>query len=313
MSQTSPRCRALVALVTMLAGVALGCGGSGSALKPPPNNVERFNADGVLRLELGDLGAAQSLFEAALADAEPVDDLAGQVEAWSNLGAVARARGDLAGALTCYTSALRVHRALGSRDAAEARARLNLGIVLAALHRTDEARAQISASLAIAQTTGDKSIERSARVGLASIDLAQGKHEAARATTALVAKQAKAAGDRAALSAALPIEAAALDRLGRLDEARERLLFALAIDRNRRDAVMVRDDLLALASIAERTKAPCDAVSLLGRAALVSRRLGRQASADAEIAHALSLASDGSCPADDVAAVKAASHKDGGP
>jgi tetratricopeptide (TPR) repeat protein len=313
MSRTSQRCRTLVALLTMLAGVVLGCGGSGSPLKAPPSNVERFNADGVMRLELGDLGAAQSLFEAALADAEPVDDLAGQVEAWSNLGAVARARGDLPGALTCYTSALRVHRALGTRNAAEARARLNLGIVLAALRRTDEARAQISASLDIAQATGNKSIERSARVALASIDLAQGKHEAARAAAAQVAKQATDAGDRAALSAALPIEAAALERLGRLEEARERLLLALAIDRDRRDAVPVRDDLLALAAIAERTKAPCDAVSLLGRAALVSRRLGRQAIADAELAHALSLAAGGNCPGDDVAAIKAASQKNGGP
>jgi tetratricopeptide (TPR) repeat protein len=312
MSQTCQRCRALLALLTMLAGGVIACGGSGSALKPPPTNVERFNADGVLRLELGDLGAAQSLFEAALADAEPVDDLAGQVEAWSNLGAVARARGDLPGALACYTSALRVHRSLGTRNAAEARARLNLGIVLAALRRTDDARAQVTTSLDLARANKEKSVERSARVALASIDLTQGKHEAARAAAAQVAKEANEAGDRSALAAALPIEAAALDKLGRPGDARQRLLLALAIDRERRDAVQVRDDLLALAAIAERTKAPCEAVSFLGRAALVSRRLSRQATADAELAHALSIAEGGNCPGDDMAAVKAARPLDGG-
>jgi tetratricopeptide (TPR) repeat protein len=293
-------------MLAVLAGGAGACGGSGPALKPPPTNVERFNADGVQRLEQGDLGGAQSLFEAALADAEPVDDLTGQVEAWSNLGAVARARGDLPGALTCYTTALRIHRAVGTRDAAEARARLNLGIVLAALRRTDEARPELALSLEIARARGEKSMERSVRVALASLDLTQNKYEAARTAAAQIAKEAEAAGDRTALSAALPIEAAALDRLGRLDEARQRLLFALAIDRDRRDAVQVRDDLLALATIAERTKASCDAVSLLGRAARVSRSLGRRETAEAELSRALSLAeAAGSCPGDEVVAIKA--------
>ena len=99
--------RAIVAM-TALASMALvlaAC--AGPKVGPPPSAAARLNAEGLRRLERGDDAGAEEMLRGALREAELIDDLTSQAEAWNNLGALAMATPSQGSACTARSRAAR--------------------------------------------------------------------------------------------------------------------------------------------------------------------------------------------------------------
>src|SRR6202044_871833 len=93
--------------------------GCGSAPPPAPSTAQRLNAEGLVRLDRGEGDEADDAFQSALQEAELVDDLQSQAEAWNNRGALAFARGHCEDAWKMHAAALRIHQLRGVRDEGE--------------------------------------------------------------------------------------------------------------------------------------------------------------------------------------------------
>ncbi|MCC6647107.1 MAG: tetratricopeptide repeat protein [Polyangiaceae bacterium] len=279
---------ARVALMLGLSILGAGCGGAPPP-RPPVTSASRFNAEGLRRLERGDLGGAEGMLRDALREAELVDDLPGQAEAYSNLGALAAAQGDPAGALAMHTAALRAHLAAGAGTRGEARARTNVGSALLSVGRRDDAAAEFARAREIARALSDERVGLVARVGEATLALTRSPEEAERLARDAAAL-ARSLGEQAPLASALVAAGVATEARG--DHAGARALYdeALSLDKAREDPGAVADDLARLSHVDERLGRRAEAASFAARRSRVLRRMGRLADARAAMERAASLA-----------------------
>jgi tetratricopeptide (TPR) repeat protein len=277
--------RARLVLVALLTCGALGCG-SPPARAPEPTSAERFNAEGLRRLERGELDGAVEMFRAALREAELVDDLIGQAEAWNNLGAVAMVQDAPERAWSNHTNALRLYRLAEVRDLGEVETLTNLGSALLASGRPEEARTQFEEAVELGETLKGAEAVTVARVGLAAVALQAGDFTEASQQAAAAGKSARRRGDVATLAAALAVQGAAAEAMGELRRARALFNEALEIDRKREVPHAVRDHLRALARVAQRQNDEQEAAALLTRCARISRWLGQLDAAESELRRA---------------------------
>lgn len=309
----SPRLLFASVWLVAAAPAVVGCG-SGPAPRPQVSAATRFNAEGLRRLERGDLAGAEGMLRDALREAELVDDLPGQAEAYSNLGALAAQKGDADGALAMHLAALRAHLSAGAGTRGEARARTNVGGALMSAGRRDEARREFERAIAVSDALGDPKVALTARVGLATLALSRSPEEAER-----LAKQAadlaRREGDDAALASALVAEGVAREARGDHATAKARYEEALALDKKREDPTSVADDLERLSRVEERLAHRDVAASLSARRSRVLRRMGRLGDAIAAMARAASLApgSDGDAYRVELDALKSAQKPDAPP
>jgi tetratricopeptide (TPR) repeat protein len=282
----------LLALPLSTLALLAACG-SAPASRPAPAPAARYNGEGLRRLERGDLRGAEELFRDALREAELLDDLQGQAEAWNNLGALSASRGALPDARAQHAVALRLYLARGSEDPGLLRTRTNLGSALLALDAVNDAESQFNEAIALASRLGQPDAASLARVGLATIALRRSQPQRALELARNEVALARRANLPSSHAAALTIEAAALELLGQLEEARLRLEEALSLDRKREHPPAVREDLRALARLRERQGARSEAASYLARAARVSRRMEDLDAARSELRRAIELLGDG--------------------
>ncbi|MDW8251564.1 MAG: hypothetical protein RMJ98_19895 [Myxococcales bacterium] len=266
----------------------VSCGAPPSA-RPSSSAARRFNGEGLRRLERGDLKGAEEMFHDALREAELVDDLSGQAEAWNNLGALAAARGAPRDAWAYHATALRFYQLRSVPDLGQIRAHANLGSAMLLVGSVDEAEVQFRAASALAEQLGRPDAGAMARVGLAAAKLRRGQAEQAASLANREVQDARRRGDDGVRAAALSIEGAALELLGRLPEAQIRYEEALVLDRRREHPGAVRDDLRALARLSERQGDRVGAATYLTRAARVSRRMEDLDSSEEELSRAIRL------------------------
>lgn len=269
----------------------VACGGP--KVGPPPTTAERLNAEAVRRLDRGDDRGAEEMIRSALREAELVDDLVGQAEAWNNLGALEMARGKFREAWSAHAMALSLHQATKVRSVGEVRTRSNLGAALLAAGKVGDARAQFEEAVALGDKIGDPKAARLAKVGLASVALHDGN--AARAL-ALSRETLDGSGD-ATEGGAFAVQGAAEEALGDLPPARAAYEHALDIDRRHAVPRAVAEDLRGLARVAERSGNVGEATALLTRSSRIARRLGERNMAVRDLERAIELsgaaASDG--------------------
>jgi tetratricopeptide (TPR) repeat protein len=280
--------RGLVRVAVALGVAVVACGGK----RPPePTTAERLNAEGLTRLERGEGEAADDLFRNALMEAELVDDLKSQAEAWNNRGVLAFSRGDCEGAWRDHAAALRLHALRGVRDAGEVRTRVNLGTALLACGKRDEARTNLTEAEGLARSLKDEHEATRARLGLAGLALAEGRAEdAAKGARAITESKPD---DDATRAAALALEGTALEAMNHLSEAKARFEAAADVDRRREAPTSVASDLKALARVAERAGDAGLASAYLLRASRIDRNLGALDVAARELARAKDLAARG--------------------
>ncbi len=283
----NPRPLALAAVLLLA-----GCGASPAA-RPPASAAYRYNGEGLRRLERGDLKGAGEMFHDALREAELVDDLGGQAEAWNNLGALASARGEPREAWAYHAGALRFYQLRGGAEPGQIRAHSNLGGAMLLAGSVDEAASQFRAAAALAGQLREPAAAAMARVGLAAVALRRGDPGGAAALAHAEADEARRRGNDGVLAAALSIEGASLELLDRHADARARHEEALALDRKREHPGAVRDDLRALARLAERQGDRGAAAAYLTRAARVSRRMEDLDVSEAELKRAIELGGEG--------------------
>jgi tetratricopeptide (TPR) repeat protein len=290
----------LALVLAHVAGLALllvACGGPKQG--PPPTAAQRLNAEGVRRLDRGDAAGADQMIHEALKEAELVDDLVAQAEAWNNLGALATARGNAREAWSAHATALRLHQATKTRTTGEVRTRANLGAALLALGKTADAKAEFEEAVNLAERIGEPDAARLARVGLAAVALRAGDAARALALARALAEAKSDAGGSgadgaassgdAARSSAFALAGAAEEALGDLRGARASYERALDLDRKRDAPRAVAEDLEGLARVAARAGNAADAASFLARSARVARRLGDRAAAARHLGRAIEL------------------------
>jgi tetratricopeptide (TPR) repeat protein len=268
-----------------------GCAGPPET--PPVSPVQKLNAEGLHRFDRGEPDGAEEMFRAALREAELVDDLPGQAEAWNNLGTLAFARGDLDDATTYHLFALRLYERRRPRQRGEVRARTNLGNVLLASRRTREASDQFTAARRLAEHLGAADVGLRARAGLAALLLESGEPARALSESGEVIRAAGEAKDDEAAAAALAVQAEALLASARPLEARASLERALELDRKRAAPFAVAQDLRGLARVAERLGDRAAAADLLLRCSRISRWVGMLELAERELAAASALLEQG--------------------
>jgi len=259
------------------------CGGP--KVGPPPTTAERLNAEAVRRLDRGDDLGAEEMIRAALREAELVDDLVAQAEAWNNLGALEMARGKYREAWSAHATALSLHQATKVRGVGEVRTRSNLGSALLAAGKVVEAKAQFEEAVGLGDKIGEPKAARVAQVGLASVALRDG--DASRALS--LSRLALDASGDAAEGGAFAVQGAADEALGDLPAARAAYEHAIDIDRRRAVPRAVAEDLRGLARVAERSGNPTEATALLTRSSRISRRLGELNIAVRDLERAIEL------------------------
>jgi tetratricopeptide (TPR) repeat protein len=287
-----------VACAALLVGVA--CGSAEPPLVETP--AQTRNVEGVRRLDRGDLAMAEDAFQGALREAELIDDLGRQGEAWSNLGTVAMARGDWNGASFCFARALAIYAQSPARGRSEVSARANHGSVLLELGRAGEAKAQFEQASRLAAQVGDARGGLLAEIGLATVKLRTGDIAAARQLAGAARARAEPMGDLSIVGAALGVEGGALEAQGDLARAAEVYERALAMDREAGNPVSVLSDLRGLGRVATRRGDRGRAALLTARAARVEKSLGRFDEAEADLGKAVALA-QGTLGEEDLAAL----------
>ncbi len=266
------------AVAGLVAVLVAGGGCFGGVKDPPPlGHAATQNLAGVKRLAVGDTVGAEELFRRALAHAELEDDLVGQAESWTNLGAVWLARGRADEALERYREAHALHAQAGHEEGI-ARTHVNMGTAELARGRVGPARASFLEALAryerleddVAAATG----AARARIGLASVLRAENKPAEAVAELERAKQLALEAGDERTLAAALANLGLLHEGAGRLDLAEAALGAALELDKKRVDPVEIGNGLDALARVVEARGDAGRARALLRRAVRVRRQLG---------------------------------------
>jgi diguanylate cyclase (GGDEF)-like protein/putative nucleotidyltransferase with HDIG domain len=153
-----------------------------------------LNVLAAVRWRQGDLDEAERLFGEALQRGTSTTDPRLQVDVMTNLGSLAKIRGDFREALRCYEEALahgRLHslldNILGTLN--------NLGIANMALRRLDAAEDAFSEALTIANALGGLSIRIQLEVNCASLQIEKGDYAEAKRRCDRAMKLAEHLGD----------------------------------------------------------------------------------------------------------------------
>ncbi|HEV7993415.1 MAG TPA: diguanylate cyclase [Gemmatimonadaceae bacterium] len=153
-----------------------------------------LNVLAAVRWRQGDLDEAERLFHEALERGTSATDPRLQVDVMTNLGSLAKIRGDFREALRCYEEALahgRLHslldNILGTLN--------NLGIANIALRRFDAAEDAFSEALTIANALGGLSIRIQLEVNCAELQIEKGDYTEARRRCDRAMKLAAHLGD----------------------------------------------------------------------------------------------------------------------
>jgi diguanylate cyclase (GGDEF)-like protein/putative nucleotidyltransferase with HDIG domain len=128
-----------------------------------------LNVRAAAHWRLGDLDAAEETFQDALARGTSPDDPRLYVDVTTNLGSLARVRGDVRGALRFYQDALAHGRRHSLLDNIVGTLN-NLGIVNLELGRHDEAEASFTEALSIANALGGLSMRIQLEVNMALLE-----------------------------------------------------------------------------------------------------------------------------------------------
>jgi CHAT domain-containing protein/predicted negative regulator of RcsB-dependent stress response len=175
-----------------------------------------LNNTGVIHLSRGDLRSALEAFDEGLARRTgPEDQLAADL--LGNLGAVHFNQGNLDLALDYLKRSVAVQEALGNEFGA-IHERIQSGGVLASLGRTEEARATLVQSAALAEKGGAQEAEATARAYLTRLLLEDGRLDDAQAEVQRAVARARG-GNVDALVPALCLQALTLVRLQRAADA----------------------------------------------------------------------------------------------
>ena len=153
-----------------------------------------LNVLAAVRWRQGDLDEAERLFHEALQRGTSTTDPRLQVDVMTNLGSLAKIRGDFREALRCYGEALahgRLHslldNILGTLN--------NLGIANMALHRLDAAEDAFTEALTIANALGGLSFRIQLEVNCASLQIEKGDFAEAKRRCDRAMKLASHLGD----------------------------------------------------------------------------------------------------------------------
>lgn len=253
---------------------------------PSPERAAASYTAGVLCHPLGAYKRAMERFETALNDWRMCEDRHGEARALDALGAMARRRGDFAGAAALHEQALALARELDD-DFAIVESLTNLGIAAAFRSDYDKSAGCFREGLALAQRLGDRVAEKTlwndlgdlaqrrgaaresvepfersleiarelgdrdgiatALVNLAEVRSALGESDRAAALAAEGVHRLRSGGTRAFLAAALYVSGRILRDRDELDGALDAMREALAIYRELGDASGTAHSLEALA------------------------------------------------------------------
>jgi tetratricopeptide (TPR) repeat protein len=274
-------------LVLGCGALVLACGGPKGA---PPTTAQRLNSEGLLRLERGDSATADDMFRDAIAEAELVDDLKSQAEAWNNRGGIAFLKGSCDGAVEAHSIALRLHALRRVRDEGELRTRVNLANVLVTCGKREEARPHLREAEALAAKVPKSKEAVAARVAAATLQLSDGNAQGALGAAGPLVEDARKLEAPGVLAAALALSAEVKEASGDLAGARVDAEEALELDRKREAPPAVATDLRILARVHERLSDAATASALWLRYARIERRLGNLDEATGGLGRARELA-----------------------
>jgi tetratricopeptide (TPR) repeat protein len=270
-----------------LFGYTLPVGCSGPPQVPPMTGAQRYNAEGLRQLERGELASADLMFHDALKEAELIDDLQGQAEAWNNLGALAMAHGDASQAYAHHWRALQLYATRGTRDVGEIRTRTNLGVALLAQKQFPRAKEQFEEAIHLAGVLKQQDRSLLAASGLTLLHLQEGLIDQALQEAQSLISRAEKAHDQEVLASGWATLAAIYQAKKDIPQAEKAIQKALVLDREREAPVAVANDLLALASLYQQNKEWEQAAMTLARCSRVERRLGLFAQAEQHLRTAI--------------------------
>ncbi len=193
-----------------------------SAIQDKPDILRAQNGIGANLMIQADFARARKTLQEALQTAREIGDQSGVVEVLINQAAVSLELGDLDQAQQEIDPALAAARKLGlKRDVALA---LMVGAdILVTRDELGSAETMYREATGLGAQAGEKGIDASGRLGLASLALEQRQPERAEAEAKQVAKEFHAAGDTDQETAALDVAARALIAQNKLGPAQEEI------------------------------------------------------------------------------------------
>jgi tetratricopeptide (TPR) repeat protein len=226
---------------------------------------DRWNLEGMLRFEQGDVAGASAAWQALHASAAEAGDDEFAARATQNLGVVQTLAGRMEDALASHSRALASYTRLGYRRGL-AQAHHNLGIIYRELEFADEAERHFERAARYARA--DRSTDELARIGheRALIALQRGELEVAEAMAMRSHERFVALADPAEQGEALRVLGFVALRAGRHELARARLEQALSLATAARRTLLAGEVLEALAALARVDGAGAEAEGLSERA-----------------------------------------------
>jgi len=259
-----------------------------AALRSAPDAPVRLvayghNTAGILSDFLGDYAAASEHYARALDLFRQEGDPRGEAHILSNLGILARKRGNLPEARRLQEEAVAIKRTLGDRPFL-ASSLNNVGIVAANQGDHAAARSFLEEALAIMREAGDVFGIALALENLGDIDLAEERLDAAAARYDEALPLLESLGDRHFLAVALTQTAFLALARGRPDQALEPAERALRIRQELSDRRGLAESWEAIAEIAAACGRHDLACRLLGAAAALRESIGSRTITAARVA-----------------------------
>jgi diguanylate cyclase (GGDEF)-like protein/putative nucleotidyltransferase with HDIG domain len=224
-----------------------------------------LNVLAAVRWRQGDLDEAERLFHEALQRGTSTTDPRLQVDVMTNLGSLAKIRGDFREALRCYEEALahgRLHslldNILGTLN--------NLGIANMALHRIDAAEEAFSEALTIANALGGMSFRIQLEVNSAALQIEKGDFAEAKRRCDRAMQLATHLGDSRANAEAEKLYGIIARETGDLTMAESHLQRAREMARAANDLEFEGDVNRELAELFERLGRSRETLQALNRA-----------------------------------------------
>ena len=218
-----------------------------------------------VRWRQGQLDDAVRLFHEALERGPDRTDPRFHVDVMTNLGSLAKIRGDFREALRCYQDAL----AQGRRHSLleDVLGTLNeVGIAYMALGRLDEAEDAFTEGLAIANALGGLSIRIKLEVSHASLHIEKGDHAEAKRRCESAAKLAAHRGDSRASAAVAKVHGIIARETGELAQAEAHLVHARELASAVKDPELEGDVNRELAELFDRLGRSRETLQALNRA-----------------------------------------------
>jgi len=224
-----------------------------------------LNVLAAVRWRQGDLDDAERLFHEALQRGTSATDPRLQVDVMTNLGSLAKIRGDFREALRCYEEALahgRLHslldNILGTLN--------NLGIANIALRRFDAAEDAFTEALTIANALGGLSIRIQLEVNCAALQVEKGDYAEAKRRCDRAMKLAAHLGDSRANGEAEKVYGIIARETGELADAETHLLRAREMARAANELEFEGDVNRELAELFDRLGRSRETLQALNRA-----------------------------------------------